>query len=98
MMVGGGLGRGRVMATDGGDHWTEISLNPGMPKGVLGKIGFDVSRADSNRVYAQIEAEDGGTFLSDDAGATWKKVSDNRDVQQRAFYYTRVFADPKDKD
>jgi photosystem II stability/assembly factor-like uncharacterized protein len=98
MMSSGGPGSGLFKTTDGGDHWTEISRNPGLPKGTLGKIGFDVSRADSNRVYAQIEAPEGGTFLSDDAGATWKKVSDNRDVQQRAFYYTRVFADPKDKD
>jgi photosystem II stability/assembly factor-like uncharacterized protein len=98
MMSSGGPGSGLFKTTDGGDHWTEISRNPGMPKGTLGKIGVDVSRADSNRVYAQIEAPEGGTFLSDDAGATWKKVSDNRDVQQRAFYYTRVFADPKDKD
>ena len=98
MMSSGGPGSGLFKSTDGGDHWTELSRNPGMPKGVLGKIGMDVSRADSNRVYAQIEAEDGGTFVSDDAGATWKKVSENRDVRQRAFYYTRVFADPKDKD
>jgi photosystem II stability/assembly factor-like uncharacterized protein len=98
MMSSGGPGSGLFKTTDGGDHWTEISRNPGMPKGILGKIGVDVSRADSNRVYAQIEARDGGTFLSDDAGATWKKASENRDVQQRAFYYTRVFADPKNKD
>src|SRR5262249_43102978 len=75
MMSSGGPGSGLFKSTDGGDHWTEISRNPGMPKGVLGKIGIDVSRADSNRVYAQIEAEDGGTFVSDDAGATWTRVS-----------------------
>ncbi|MFN8062225.1 MAG: hypothetical protein U0Q12_23945 [Vicinamibacterales bacterium] len=98
MMSSGGPGSGLFKSTDGGDHWTELSKNPGMPTGVLGKIGMDVSGADSNRVYAQIEAREGGTFLSDDGGATWRKVSDNRDVQQRAFYYTRVFADPKDKD
>src|SRR5215510_1505858 len=97
-MSSGGAGSGIFKSTDGGDHWTEISRNPGLPRAVLGKIGMDVSRADSNRVYAQIEAMDGGTFMSDDAGATWKKVSENRDVRQRAFYYTRVFADPKDKD
>jgi photosystem II stability/assembly factor-like uncharacterized protein len=84
--------------TDGGDHWSEISRNPGMPKGLLGKIGVSVSPVDSNRVYAQIEADDGGTFLSDDAGATWKKTSEDRDVRQRAFYFSRVYADPKDKD
>ena len=97
MMSSGGPGSGLFKTTDGGDHWTEISRNPGLPKGVLGKIGVDVSRADSNRLFAQIEAEDGGTFMSDDAGATWTKVSEDRDVRQRAFYYTRVFADPKDK-
>ena len=97
-MSSGGPGSGLFKSTDGGDRWTEISRNPGLPKAMLGKIGLSVSGADSSRVYAQIEAEDGGFFLSDDAGATWKKVSDNRDIRQRAFYYTRVYADPKDKD
>ena len=64
MMSSGGPGSGLFKSTDGGDHWTEISRNPGLPKGVLGKIGMDVSRADSNRLYAQIEAEDGGTGRS----------------------------------
>jgi len=98
MMSSGGPGSGLFKTTDGGDHWTELSHNPGMPKGVLGKIGMSVSPVDSNRIYAQIEADDGGTFISDDAGATWKRVSEDRNVRQRAFYYTRVYADPKDKD
>jgi photosystem II stability/assembly factor-like uncharacterized protein len=97
-MSSGGPGSGIFKSTDGGDHWTEISRNPGLPKAMLGKIGLSVSGADSNRVYAQIEADDGGFFLSDDAGATWKKVSERRDLRQRAFYYTRVYADPKLKD
>ena len=98
MMSSGGPGSGLYKTTDGGDHWTELSRNPGRPTGVLGKIGFAISPVDSNRVYAQIEADDGGTFASDDGGATWKRVSENRDIQQRAFYYTRVYADPKAKD
>ncbi len=97
-MSSGGPGSGIFKSTDGGDHWTEISRNPGLPKAMLGKIGFSVSGADSNRLYAQIEAEDGGFFSSDDAGATWKKVSERRDLRQRAFYYSRVYADPKVKD
>src|SRR5438093_4451407 len=97
-MSSGGPGSGIFKSTDGGDRWTEISRNPGLPKGILGKIGLSVSGADSARVYAQIEAEDGGLFLSDDAGATWSKVTDRRDLRQRAFYYTRVYADPKVKD
>ncbi len=97
-MSSGGPGSGIFKSTDGGDHWTEISRNPGLPKAMLGKIGFSVSGADSNRLYAQIEAEDGGFFSSDDAGATWKKVNERRDLRQRAFYYSRVYADPKVKD
>ena len=97
-MSSGGPGSGIFKSTDGGDHWTEISRNTGLPKGTLGKIGLSVSRADSNRIYAQIEADEGGFFLSDDAGATWKRVSERRDLRQRAFYYTRVYADPKVKD
>ncbi len=97
-MSSGGPGSGIFKSTDGGDHWTEISRNAGLPKTMLGKIGFSVSGADSNRLYAQIEAEDGGFFMSDDAGATWKQVSERRDLRQRAFYYSRVYADPKVKD
>ena len=68
------------------------------PQGIIGKIGVAVSGADSNRVYAIVENENGGVFVSDDAGATWKKVSEDRNLRQRAFYYTRIYADPKAKD
>ena len=64
----------------------------------IGKIGVAVSGADSNRVYALVENENGGLFSSDDAGATWKLVNDGRNIRQRAFYYTHVTADPKNKD
>ena len=82
-MTSGGPGSGIFKSTNGGDTWTEISRNPGLPKGVLGKIGISVSGADSNRVYAQVEAEDGGFFMSDDAGATWKLINNRRDLRQR---------------
>ena len=97
-MSSGGPGSGLFKSTDGGDHWTEISRNPGLPKAMLGKIGLSVSGADSNRLYVQMEAEDGGFFSTNDAGATWTKVNERRDLRQRAFYYSRVYADPKVKD
>jgi len=94
----GGPLSGFYKSTDGGDHWTEITRNPGLPTGIIGKIGVSVSGADNKRVYAMVEAEDGGLFVSDDAGKTWKEINDERKIRQRAFYYTRVYADPQKRD
>ncbi len=94
----GGPGSGFFKSADGGDHWTEISRNKGLPQGVLGKICVSISGADSNRVYAMVEASDGGLFRSDDAGASWTLVSQDRRALQRAFYFSRLYADPKEKD
>ena len=93
----GGPRSGFYKSTDGGDHWTEITRNSGLPQGIIGKIGVAVS-ADSNRVYAMVEAEDGGLFRSEDAGAHWARINEDRRIRQRAFYYSRITADPKDKD
>jgi len=97
-MSSGGAGSGLFKSTDGGESWTEITRNEGLPGGVIGKIGVTVSGADSNRLWAQVEAADGGLFRSDDGGATWELINDSRDLRQRAFYYTRVYADPQDRD
>ncbi len=84
-------------SADGGDTWKDITRNPGLPAGTDGKIGVAIS-ADSNRIYAIVENENGGIFRSEDSGATWAKVSEDRNVRQRAFYYSRLTTDPKDKD
>ena len=97
-MSSGGPGSGLFKSTDGGETWTEMTRNPGLPSGVVGRIGVDVSGADSNRVYALVENAAGGLFVSDDAGATWKVINEDRRVRQRAFYYTHVTADPNSKD
>lgn len=97
-MSSGGPGSGLFKSTDGGETWTEITRNPGLPSGLVGKIGIAVSGANSNRVYALVENAAGGLFRSDDAGATWTLVNDRRAIRQRAFYYTHVFADPKNPD
>ncbi len=96
-MWGGGGASGLFKSTDGGDTWTELTRKPGMPKGTVGKIGVTVSPVDPNRVWAIVEAEDGGVYRSDDAGMTWKHVNDERKLRQRAFYYSRIYADPLDK-
>src|SRR5215213_1633616 len=97
-MSSSGPGSGLFKSTDGGETWTDITRNQGLPSGMNGKIGVAISPADPNRVYAIIENENGGLFRSDDAGATWTLANSNRNIRQRAFYYTHVTADPKNKD
>jgi photosystem II stability/assembly factor-like uncharacterized protein/DNA-binding FrmR family transcriptional regulator len=96
-MESGGPGSGLFKSTDGGDNWTEISRNSGLPDGTLGKIGIAVSPVNSDRVWAIVEAEDGGVFRSDDAGETWRRVNDDRSLRQRAWYYTHIYADPQNE-
>jgi photosystem II stability/assembly factor-like uncharacterized protein len=91
----GGPGSGLFKSTDAGDTWTEITRNPGLPKGVIGNSGITVSPANPDRLWAIVEAEDGGVFRSDNGGKTWTKVNEERRLRQRAWYYTRIYADPQ---
>jgi photosystem II stability/assembly factor-like uncharacterized protein len=97
LLWSGGAGSGIFKTTDGGETWTELTQNPGFPTGVLGKMTVTVSGADSERVWANVEAEDGGLYLSDDGGASWTLVNAHRDIWQRAFYFQRIQADPVDR-
>ncbi len=97
-MESGGPGSGLFKSADGGTTWTEITRNPGLPSGLWGRSGISVSGADNNRVYAIIENDNGGVYISDDAGATWKAGDQDRKLRQRAFYYTHITADPVIKD
>ena len=92
----GGPGSGIYKTTDEGTHWTNISRNPGLPQGVLGRIGVSIAASKPDIVYAIIQAKDGGVFRSDDAGATWKRVNQEMKLRQRAFYYMTIYVDPKD--
>ena len=95
----GGEGSGLWKSTDGGDNWTEITGNKGLPQGTWGINGISVSAVDPSRLYAIVEnKEAGGVYVSDDAGATWQARSDSRALRQRAWYYTRIYADPQDID
>ena len=91
----GGDGSGIWKSTDGGDTWND--LTEGLPE-LMGKIGIDVSRADPDRVFAIIEAEDGGLFRSDNGGRSWQHVNSERVIQTRSWYYMEVYADPQDRE
>ncbi|MDP5069903.1 MAG: glycosyl hydrolase, partial [Congregibacter sp.] len=94
----GGEGSGLFKSVDGGDNWEELTRNEGLPRGTIGISGVTVSPSNNKNVYAIIEAEDGGVFRSQDGGKTWAKTSESRDLRQRAWYYTRIFADPADEE
>jgi photosystem II stability/assembly factor-like uncharacterized protein len=94
----GGAGSGLFKSTDGGDTWTDISRAPGLPRTVLGRIGIAVSPANPERVWAIVEAAEGGVFRSDNSGRAWTKVNDQNILRQRAWYYNHIFADPQNAD
>ena len=95
----GGPGSKLWKSTDSGETWTEISANEGFPTGTLGIMGVTVSPVQKDRVWAIVEhKEKGGLYRSEDGGATWKQVNDERKLRQRAWYYSRVYADTQDAD
>ncbi|MCH4822563.1 glycosyl hydrolase [Gramella lutea] len=95
----GGEGSALWKSTDSGESWKEISKNKGFPQDTLGIIGVTVSPANSDRVWAIVEnKEKGGVYRSEDGGETWDHINDDRNLRQRAWYYTRIYADSKDED
>ncbi|MEM6794100.1 MAG: glycosyl hydrolase [Acidobacteriota bacterium] len=92
----GGEGSSMWKSTDGGVTWVDLSASEGLPAGPLGIMGVTVSPSDPQNLYAMVEAEEGGLFRSRDAGKTWARTSSSRDLRQRAWYYTRLYADPQD--
>jgi photosystem II stability/assembly factor-like uncharacterized protein len=93
----GGPGSGLYKSTDGGVTWAQ-QQGHGLPSGELGRIDVAVSAADPRRVYALIEAKDGGLFRSDDGGGTWSNASQDGRIRQRAWYFSKIYADPKSLD
>ena len=93
----GGAGSALWKSTDSGETWTEISTNKGFPSDTLGIIGVTVSPVNNQRVWAMVENKDkGGLYRSEDGGDTWSQVNSDRSLRQRAWYYTRLYADTQD--
>lgn len=94
-VVSGGKGSAIYKSVDGGETWQK--LTKGLPT-AMGKAAISVSAANSKRVYANIEAEKGGVYRSDDGGETWTQTNSDRVTIARAWYYTEIFADPKNEE
>ncbi|WP_124980201.1 VPS10 domain-containing protein [Nonlabens xiamenensis] len=95
----GGEGSALWKSTDYGETWKEISTNEGFAEGTLGIMGITVSPLDGDRLYAIVENKDqGGVYRSNDGGLSWTRTNDDRSLRQRAWYYTRIYADTEDID
>lgn len=85
-------------STDGGDTWTQ--LTNGLPTGLVGRIGMAVSPQNSKRIWVLQEAKEetkGGLYVSEDGGESWERINRKHDYRQRAWYYSRIYADPQDE-
>ncbi len=96
-MESGGDGGGIWKSIDGGDNWKNISATKGLPKGLWGIVGVTVSASNPERLYAIIENEKGGLFVSNDAGESWTLQNSDNSIRQRAWYYSKLFVDPKNE-
>jgi photosystem II stability/assembly factor-like uncharacterized protein len=97
-VISGGPGSGLYKSTDAGEHWEKMT--EGLPK-EMGKMSIAVCRSNSEKVFALIESdsekEEGGLYMSTDAGKNWSQVSDDNHLIQRAWYYIELFPDPNNE-
>ena len=92
-----GPGSGLYRSRDGGEHWEELSGH-GLPSEGLGRMGFGMAASNPQRIYLIVDAKEGGLYRSDDGGQNWKRVSSDRRIWGRGWYFGEVSVDPKDAD
>jgi len=92
-----GPGSGLYRSIDGGDHWERVS-GQGLPTEGLGRIGIAFAPSNPRRIYLIVDAKEGGLFRSDNSGQSWLRVSHDRRIWQRGWYFGEASVDPKDPD
>jgi photosystem II stability/assembly factor-like uncharacterized protein len=92
-----GPGSGLYRSNDGGDHWEQASGH-GLPAEGLGRIGIAIAPSNARRIYLIVDAKEGGLYRSDNSGQNWQRVSNDRRIWQRGWYFGEVSVDPKDPD
>ncbi len=90
----GGESGGIFKSVDGGETWEK--LEGGLPE-LVGKIGVAVAPSNPSTIYAIVEAQEGGLYVSTDSGASWSRKNDSRIIQARAWYYNHINVDPDDE-
>lgn len=96
--VSGGPGSGLYLTENGGETWTKLGSEHGLPEGQLGRIGIAIAPSNPNRIYAKVEAEKNALYRSDDGGGSWTKINDNpRFTNNRPFYFQDLAVDTKDE-
>ena len=90
-----GPGSGLYRSTDGGDHWQGVA---GLPTEGLGRIGIAIAPSNPKRIYLIVDAKEGGLYRSDDGGQKWERVSKDRRIWGRGWYFNEVTVDPKNPD
>ncbi|MDW3652604.1 MAG: glycosyl hydrolase [Bacteroidia bacterium] len=97
-LIDGGMTGGLYKSVDGGDSWKKIEN--GLPTGLIGKIGIAISPVNHNRIWVIQQAakeEAAGVYRSDDGGKSFSRINRDHNLRQRGWYYSRIFADPKDE-
>jgi photosystem II stability/assembly factor-like uncharacterized protein len=95
--VSGGPGSGIYITSDGGEKWEKLTEKNGLPAGELGRCGlaFAINRPET--VYALVEAKKSVVLRSTDGGWNWQVVNNTDNIDNRPFYYSRIWVNPQNE-
>ena len=90
---------GLFKSTDGGTTWKKLTNGLPTAQQGLGRIGFAIAPTNSNRVYATVESPRfGGIYRSDDAGESWKLLTNDNRYFGRSSDFAELKVDPTNAD